>query len=440
MNYLYESVILGFGGSQPMPNNKDQNLSPDEEPEEKKYSFLQETIKPKPMSRQQLARQFARIAIYGVILGAFACLGFFALKPWMQDIFRGDLETVSIPEDEEAEETQETGEEEPEDPVLDADNYKEIMASVSQRAKEAKRGLAYVRPVSGTGNWEERMTGISEGSVGVILADNGQELLILTDSSVSEGAKEWTVEFQDSSTYTASLKQRDLNGGLAVFSVPRADIADATWDKIKIAVLGNSNQIRQGSVVMALGDMFGYEDGMACGTVSSEKYKQTIYDRECGVIATDIAVDARGTGVLFNLDGEVIGLITPSVWNKEDSSVANALAISDLKTVIEILANNESVPYIGIYGTTVTGDLQEQGMPTGIYVVDVDPESPAMEAGIQSGDIIYEAAHEDVTSISTYQNTLLKTKAGDVIRIRGQRRGTDGYVDVDFTVTVGSKE
>lgn len=423
-----------------MPNEKDQNLSPDEGPEEKKYSFLQETIKPKPVSRQQLARQFVRIAIYGVILGAFACLGFYALKPWMQDTFRGDLETVSIPEDEEPEEPAEEPEEEPADPVLDTESYEELMASVNERAQEAKRGIAYIQPVSGTGDWEERMTGIRAGTAGVILADNGQELLILSDSSVSEGADEWTVTFQDSSTYTASLKQRDLNSGLAVFSVPRADIADNTWDKIKISVLGNSNLIRQGNVVIALGDMFGYEDGMACGTVSSAEYKETVYDRECGIIATDIAVDAEGTGVLFNLEGEVIGLITPSVWNKEEQPVANARAISDLKTVIEILANDENVPYVGIYATTVTSDLQEQGMPEGIYVVDVDPESPAMEAGIQSGDIICEAAREEITGITTYQNTILKTKAGDTIRITGQRRGADGYVDIDFTITVGSKK
>ena len=423
-----------------MPNEKDQNLSPDEGPEEKKYSFLQETIKPKPVSRQQLARQFVRIAIYGMILGAFACLGFYALKPWMQDTFRGDLETVSIPEDEEPEEPAEEPEEEPADPVLDTESYEELMASVNERAQEAKRGIAYIQPVSGTGDWEERMTGIRAGTAGVILADNGQELLILSDSSVSEGADEWTVTFQDSSTYTASLKQRDLNSGLAVFSVPRADIADNTWDKIKISVLGNSNLIRQGNVVIALGDMFGYEDGMACGTVSSAEYKETVYDRECGIIATDIAVDAEGTGVLFNLEGEVIGLITPSVWNKEEQPVANARAISDLKTVIEILANDENVPYVGIYATTVTSDLQEQGMPEGIYVVDVDPESPAMEAGIQSGDIICEAAREEITGITTYQNTILKTKAGDTIRITGQRRGADGYVDIDFTITVGSKK
>ena len=64
-----------------MPDDKDQIPKPDEEqPEEKKYSFLQETIKPKPISRQQLVRQLVRIAIYGVILGAFACLGFFCAQ------------------------------------------------------------------------------------------------------------------------------------------------------------------------------------------------------------------------------------------------------------------------------------------------------------------------------------------------------------------------
>ncbi len=423
-----------------MPNEKDQNLSPDEEPEEKKYSFLQETIKPKPVSRQQLARQIARIAIYGVVLGAFACLGFFALKPWMQDVFRGDLETVSIPEDEEQDEATEEAETEPADPVLDAESYEEIMASLNERAQEAKRGTAYVQPVSENGSWDERMTGISAGAAGVIMADNGQELLILADSSVSGDAEAWTVTFQDSGTYAASLKRRDLNSGLAVFSVPRADIEDSTWSSIKVSVLGNSNQTRQGSAVMAIGDMFGYGDGVSCGIVSSIDYKETFFDRDCDIIATDIPVNEGGTGILFNLDGEVIGMISPSVWEDAGSGTANAFAISDLKSVIEILANDESVPYIGIYGTTVTADLQEQGMPAGIYVVDVDPESPAMEAGIQSGDIICEAAREKVASLGSYQSAVLKSKKGDMIKIRGQRRGADGYVDVDFTVTVGSRE
>nr|WP_294492596.1 S1C family serine protease [uncultured Mediterraneibacter sp.] len=425
-----------------MPNDKEQNLNPEEEPEEKKYSFLQETIKSKPISRQQLTRQLIRMAVYGVILGAFACLGFFALKPWIQDVFRGDLETVSIPEDEEPQEEQ-TSDEEIQEPavVLDASSYEQMMESMNERAQEARKGIAYIEPVAASENWNARLTGISEGVTGVITADNGQELLILADNSVCADAREWTVTFQDSSTYTATLKKRDTNSGLAVFSVPRGAVTDATWAAIKVSVLGNSNVTKQGDVVMALGDMFGYADGMDYGIVSSTEYKDAIYDGECNVISTDIPADADGTGILFNLEGEVIGMISPTVWDDRESSVVNAYAISDMKSVIEMLANGDSVPYIGLYGTAVTNELQEtQAMPAGIYVVDVDPDSPAMEAGIQSGDIICQVAGEDVTSIGTYQRAVLETETGDMVRLIGQRRGTDGYVEVNFTVTVGSKE
>lgn len=427
----------------PMPNDNDKNLSPDEEPEEKKYSFLQETIKPKPISRRQLAKQLIRIAVYGVILGAFACLGFFALKPWVQDRFRGDLHTVSIPEDDEPaeEETEVQAEEEVTDPVLDAVSYEEIMTSMNERAKEASKGIATVEPVSEAEDWASEMTGIHSGGAGIIIADNGQELLILADSSVCADASAWKVTFQDGSSYEASLKKRDQNSGLAVFSVVRSGIADSTWSAIKVSVLGNSNLVTQGDVVMALGNMFGYAEGVGYGTVSSTEYKESFYDGECDILATDIPAVSGGTGVLFNIDGEVIGMISPSIWEKDGGGVANAYAISDLKTMIEILANGESVPYIGIRGVSVTAALEEeQGLPSGVYVVDVDPESPAMAAGIQSGDVICQVGEKKVANLVTYQSAMLEIKAGQQLTIIGQRLGSDGYVDVEFTVTVGSKE
>ena len=141
------------------------------------------------------------------------------------------------------------------------------------------------------------------------------------------------------------------------------------------------------------------------------------------------------------MDGEVIGLIPETVWNDSENSMVNAYAISDLKSIIELLANGESVPYIGIYGTTVTAQLkEEQGMPGGVYVVDVDPDSPAMAAGIQSGDIIYAAGNENIVNIGSYQNAVLNMRVGQQIVFEGRRIGAEGYVDVDFTVTVGTKE
>ena len=431
-----------------MPDDKDQIPKPDEEqPEEKKYSFLQETIKTKPTSRQQLARQLVRIAIYGVILGAFACLGFFALKPWVQDIFRGNLETVSIPEDEDpaedeassqADETE--GQENTGQPAA-AEDYEQMMASMNERAEEARKGIVSVQAAAGQTDWTAEMTGIDRSVTGIITADNGQELLILADSSICEDAKEWNVVFDDGKSCSASLKKRDLNTGLAMFSVPRGSISDSTWDAVKVSVLGNSNLAKQGEVVMALGNMFGYPGGMSFGLISSTDYKTLFYDGECDVMATDIVSDSEGTGVLFNMDGEVIGLISPSVWKDNETNAVNAYAVSDLKPVIEIMANGESVPYIGIYGTTVTSELQQnQGMPAGVYVVDVDPDSPAMEAGIQSGDIICQIGDEKVSSIVTYQSAVLEAKTGRQVLIRGMRLGSDGYVEVRFTVTVGSRE
>lgn len=424
-----------------MPNDKDQNLSPEEDSKEKKYSFLQETIKPKPISREQLLKQLARFAVYGVILGVFACISFFALKPWVEEHFYSDSMTVTIPEDTEPEEGGEDAEQEDAAPAVNADSYEEMMASMNEKAEEARKGIVSIEPVSQEKDWQEELTDISGGTAGVITADNGQEVLILASNLICEEASEWIVTFRDGKQYSASLKKQDKNSGLAMFSVPRESITDATWSAIKVAVLGNSNLVKQGDTVMALGNIFGYADGMGYGMVSSADYKETFYDRECDILATDIPAESEGTGILFNMDGEVIGLIGPSVWNDSETAMVNAYSISDLKTTIEFLANGESVPYIGVYGTMVPPQLkEEQGMPGGVYVVDVDPDSPAMAAGIQIGDIICEVAGKNVGSVASYQRAVLETKAGRQIMIKGKRLGAEGYVDVEFTVTVGSKE
>ncbi|HJB83508.1 MAG TPA: S1C family serine protease [Candidatus Mediterraneibacter intestinavium] len=439
-----------------MPYDKDQNLAPEEAPEnrdgqgkdrledsraEERYSFLQETIKPEPISREKLLRQFVRIAVYGVILGVFACLGFFALRPWAEGWFHKDPETVTIPEDEEPVEDQ--AEEETEglqDPVLDAESYAEINDSLYILAQEAEKGVVTVSRAAAEEDWNEVATGIRTSVTGVITADNGQELLILADDALCSDAERWMVTFADGSEHTASLKRQDANSGFAVFSVARSEIAETTWNTIKVSELGNSNAVRQGDTVIALGNMYGYDRGIGYGVISSCDHKETFYDGEWDVLATDIPISTDGTGVLFNLDGEVIGMISASIWKEKGSGAANAYAISDIKSTIELLANGERVPYAGIHGTTVTKSIQDsQGIPAGVYVIDVDTDSPAMQAGIQSGDVITQINGKEVGSIMSYRQVLLETTADGQVSITGQRQGADGYVEIDFNVTIGSK-
>lgn len=426
-----------------MSNENDQKTPPQEEGDDKKYSFLQETIKGKPMDREHLVKQFVKLAIYGLIIGVFACLGFFALKPVMNHWFHGEKEKLTISQDGDGDVSSSENEGTQEGQQVDSDEieYEQMLASMSKCAKDAEKSIVSVEVVPSPEEWSDRMTRVRKSMTGVIIADDGQELLILTNSGIVEDGDEWAVTFSNGTRVGASFKKQDKNRGLAVFSVSRNELDESTLNTVKVAVLGNSSLIKRGDTVLALGNMFGYSQSMAYGLVNSSDYRSTFYDGECDVIATDIISEKNGTGILFNMNAEVIGIISPSIWENADDATVNAFGVSDMKPVIELIMNAKSVPYIGIHGTTVTEELIEQHeMPEGIYVVEVDPDSPAMMAGIQAGDIIYRLAGEDVKTFADYEKILLDTAVGTPVKLLGKRQGTEEYVDVSFSVITGRKE
>lgn len=418
------------------------------EDERESFSFLQETIKPKPVTGGQIALQIVKMAVYGLIIGVAACCGFYALRPWAEETFHEEAQEVTLPNDEEPEpeppEAEEAAEEpepqpEPVIPEFNADSYREMMQSMYATAKEAEKCVVYVRREK-----EEEArngAGAHTGTAGLLVADNGQELLILSDNSVCEGAERWAVVFPDHTRHPAKLVKQDGNRGLAVFGIDRASVADTTWNVIQIADLGNSNISVRGDLVIALGQMYGYENGLGYGIISAREWDHDYADGQCGVIATDIAASSAASGVLFNQKGQVIGLVKSGILGEGASASANALAVSDLKQVMGLLLNGEAVPYTGIFGTAVTDELsKEQKIPKGLYVTNVQADSPAMKAGIQNGDVILEVGENSVTGIVSYEKAVLECRAGEAVKVKGQRLGSGGYVGVDFTVTMGSRE
>ena len=426
-------------GQVPEEGPDGKNLEQSEKKES--FAFLEETIKPKKISRQQGMKQLIRIAICGLVLGGSACLGFFALRPLAQHLFPEKTQVVTIQEDNQSEEDLAEGGDTTEQ--NDAQNQQEIsyVQMMSKAYETAKKSVVSVTKGAEQENWNAEATGIDESVSGVIVADNGPEILILSYASICEDAKEWCVTFSDKSEYKASLKKKDKNSGFAIFAVDKKSLSDATWSASSVASLGNSNLTEQGDVIFALGNIFGYAGGSGYGIVSSSNYKEIGRDGEYSVIATDMSSASEGTGILFNLDGEVIGMISSDIWKDRGVRTANAYAISDLKLVIQLLANGASVPYIGVSGTAVTSGIQkEEGMPSGIYVIDVAADSPAMAAGIQSGDVICSVNGEKIVSMSAYRKLMLTLKAGDQIKVEGKRRGSEGYVDIKFDVMIESKE
>ena len=158
-----------------MPNDKEQKNPSEDSAEEQNYSFLQETIKVKPTSRESLIKQFVRIAIYGLILGVFACLGFFALKPWIQEWFGGSTKTVNIQGDEQSgEDPSQIADGNNPESVFNAESYEEMTAGMNALAKEAQRSIVSVSTVSEDEAWKGDMTGEHRSVSGMITGDNGR--------------------------------------------------------------------------------------------------------------------------------------------------------------------------------------------------------------------------------------------------------------------------
>lgn len=417
-----------------------QNQNEENRSEGQEYSFLQETIKDEAGGTARMKRDLYRMICLGLVFGIVACFGFCAFKPLMEQIFRESPEQVTIPEEEEEQEEEQDAQEQQTKETLDADSYRQIQQSMTAIALDANRAVVEITAQTDEQEWATQTYDTVNSVTGLIIADNGQELLIFGKTTILEEATDIRVTFADGNTYTAVLKKKDGNLGFGIYAVKRSDIQQSTWTQIQTAVLGSSNSLSRGTPVIALGKQFGYTGGVGFGVVASNRHYTESADGEYRLICTDIAAADGGTGVLFNLDGEAVAVIDQTISEEESMNLVTGYGISDIKDVIENLSNGESVPYVGLRGIDVTEKIEAQGIPKGVYVKEVEADSPAMAAGIQTGDIITSVGGETVTTLSVYHNLLMEKKAGDKVKLKGQRRGTGGYVDITFTVTVGSTE
>ena len=421
---------------------KNEQAEPGNKTEKSEYSFMQETIKDENSRGKKYRKDLLRIAGLGVAFGVCACISFSALKPWLDKKFPGDSQEVVIPEEKDGENEDEKKADTSEntEQTLDIDSYRELQKAMNDVAEEAAKSVVEIIGVSGEQDWVDESYDNKNSVSGLIIADNGQELLVYGKTSVLKDAKEIHIRFPDGSTEQASVKKKDESLGFAIYAVSRSSIEQSTWTQISTAKLGSSSSVQKGDAAVVLGKPFGYAEGVGFGTIANSRNELDGDDGSYQLLCTDIGAAEDGTGVIVNLSGEVIGIIDQSISDNSSKELVTGYGISGLKSEIELLSNGQAVPYVGIRGLDVTTEIAEQGIPKGVYVRIVEPDSPAMTAGIQSGDIITEAAGKKITSLTVYQSVMREQKSGSKIKLKGKRQGSGGYVDISFDVTVGSKE
>ena len=395
---------------------------------EEQYSFLEERIKDDAFDIRKLGKKALKMLGKGVVFGFAVCIGFFALKPWAESVFQTE-EQVEIPQDNDASAEapiQTEGTQELQD--LTIADYEKLNLAVRQVAGTSKKSVAYIS-TSETGG---------PGAAGVIVADNGKELLIFTTSYALEDAKECRVKLIDDASYVGTVKQICNNLCIGIVSVAKSDISESTMARLAIAEFGNSNVLSQGEVLIALGNLYGHEDEVSYGVSASVSQSVNHADGDYSILVTDMAGNKNSNGFLFDINGKLIGIIDSQLSSQ--SSVLTAYGISTLKSEIELMTNDKAVPYTGIVGTMVTKEISKQkGIPVGVYVTEVEANSPAMTAGVQSGDVITHIGGEEIFSMAGYRSGLINKDVGSNLYLKGQRHGTESYVNIDFNVIVGEK-
>lgn len=422
---------------------------------EQEFAFIKEKIKDKPINKRRLLLKTGYNLLCAVIFGVTACFMFVLLKPYFEEWLYPEKEaTITIPKDivpqelepapKKEEEEEEPKEEEPESQTvvvqekLEPENYQELQNKLYAIGQRANKSMVTVTGVTSNMDWFNTPYESENSSAGIIIGDNGQELLILTEKKIIVNAEAIHITFIDETEASASLKKYDGNTGIAVIAVPLSEIPEETMEQISVAALGNSYAITQGTSVIAIGSPSGANYTILCGTITSSQNTVSTIDTNYTIFTTDIIGSENGSGVLINLDGEVVGLVLQDYSNQSNRNTVTALSISELKQVIEDLSNNRDIPYVGLRISTVTNQIaQEYGIPQGIYIKSVELDSPAMAAGLQEADVITAVNGEEVINVVQYYQRIYERQPEDAITISIKRQSGEGYVDLECNVTVG---
>ena len=444
--------------------------------EEKKMDrdFIKEDIKKRPVNTAKVVKRTVTTVVMAIIFGVVASLIILVLTPFLTKITtnsKSDSPTlVSFPEEEmspeemlsdvmmqesaladmTSDELVDSSIELPlsEDQVaallsrihFDATKYRQMLISMSSYARELGNYMVTITAVKSSVDWLSSVNDSSNVTSGIIVAENNIELLILADSQALQNADSITMSLRTGLTAKAYIKEIDDVTGLAIIGVSLKDIPSDLDIDSYIAPLGSSSSIYVGMGVVAVGSPQGVPGSIGYGIVTAAKNMVSDVDTFLYSYQTDILGSSNASGALFNMQGQVVGIITPRENDTTDNTVVMAYGITELKDLIEKLSNSQKIGYLGIYGTNVTGEANQQlGVPMGAYVTKTEMDSPAMLAGIQVGDVIVGIDEQSVNSFLEYVTILHKHRPDEEIVLRVSRKSQSEYVEISIPLTISSR-
>ena len=280
---------------------------------------------------------------------------------------------------------------------------------------------------------------------GIIVSENDKEIFILTNYHVVKKTNELSVKFIDDKSVDAKIKGVSERSDIAIVSVEKSKLDSKTLEKIKIATLGNSDELRVGNGIIAIGNALGYGQSVTTGVVSALNREVSTDESSQDMIQIDAAINGGNSGgALLNSKGEVVGINTAKYSSNISSSSASiegmgfAIPISDVEDVIAELIkgkNDEDGLLLGVEGYMTNSDeLSSYGFPVGFYVSSILKDGNAANSDLEIGNIIIKADDKEITSFSSLRKVLNKKNKGDSIKLIVKYAKGNEYKEKEVTI------
>lgn len=295
-------------------------------------------------------------------------------------------------------------------------------------------------------NWfgKESSEDYEGGGSGIIVGQNDKELLIATNNHVVEGAKTIEVTFIDNSTATAVVKGTDSIADLAVVSIDISQIKKETSNAIKIATLGDSEDVKVGQMAIAIGNALGYGQSTTVGYIGAKDREVAIEDKKMVLLQTDAAINPGNSGgALLNIKGEVIGINTVKYASSDVEGMGFAIPISRAVPIINELMSREILKedekgYLGVYIDDITEESASMyNWPIGVYITSNVEGGAAEKAGVLPGDIVVGVNDTEITNSTQLKEKVNSYRYDTEVTLKVMRRVDGKFVEKEIIVTLG---
>ena len=412
----------------------------------RKNEFVREKIKDKPKNYKRIWIRFLTAAGCGIVFALTAALVMLLMLPSLREELKENTPDTQVqnsqePETEDTQEATQTPDDTQEQKEtireFTIDDYQKIQTQLYAIGNVANKSIVTITSVVSDTDWFNTSYEREGQGSGTIVGDTGGKLLILTERKVIKDASKINVTFIDDSVAPAELMKYDGNTGLAVLAVAKDKMEKSTLSLIKIMSMGNSSTVHKGSIVIALGSPLGTNYSILTGNITSTGNEISTQDSNYSVYTTDIVANKNASGILINTDGEMIGVVMQN-YSAASTGALTAVDVTELNRIMELLYASKDVPYLGAHISTVTDKIANTyGIPKGVYIKEVEMDSPAMNAGLQSGDVIQKIDDKDITTDDSYTDAVLGLTPGETYSVVFMREGSNGYKELTCEIEAG---